>query len=240
MYRQSYMNSHGGSALLRILAPALAVIAAACSLPRAATTHLAWTFRQNLIVVGAVAGGVDGEFIVGTAHPATILDPEFAGRAGDRGRMPVNLGGRFTADARPVRAELDGLADGILGLDVWGRRSVTIDYRRNLIILGRDLEPMNEGLRHAFEHIPAVPILIDGVERLALVDTANPDTIQLPATDFGEEGRRSVDLQVGDVRFRGIGATVAPVTEIRLGNRVLSHFLVTIDYPRGEVTLWPY
>jgi len=45
--------------------------------------------------------------------------------------------------------------------------------------------------------------------------------VQLAGTDFGD-----VDLLLADV------------TEPRVGNRILSKFLITIDYGKHEVGLW--
>lgn len=219
---------------------AAATISSCSFLPRPATTHLAWDLEGNLIVIHGVAGGTPGRFIVGTAQPATVLDDTFPADPGRRGNLPVVLGSRYSGTAKPVRADLGGLADGILGADVWSRRSVTIDYRRGILILGRDLETFKEGLRQGFDQVPMVPVLVNGNERMAVVDSANPDTVQLPQGEFGAAGRRTIDLQVGEVRFDDLDAGVGPVSEIRIGNRVLSRFLVTVDYPRKEVTLWPY
>lgn len=209
-----------------------------CSLPRATTTHLSWTFDRNLIVVGALVDGIAGEFLVGSSHSETVLDAGFAGAKSGRRTVPVAMG-RYSATARPVQADLQGLTDGVLGADVWSGRSLTIDYKRRLLILGRALEPVDQDARHRFAGAPAIPITIDGREERAIIDTANPDTILLPMERFGPEGRIDVELVLGGVRFQSVDAAVAPISEIRLGNRILSEFLVTVDYRRREVSLWP-
>ncbi|MGH9456537.1 MAG: hypothetical protein ACRD2J_02740 [Thermoanaerobaculia bacterium] len=214
--------------------------AISCSLPRAAMTSVAAQLETNLLMVEATVGGLDGTFLIGTAHPATVLDDELAVSSGRRGRVHVRLGNRFSARVRPERADLGGIADGILGADLWRDRSLTIDYVKGLVTIGNDADPLMEGLRQSFELVPRVPILVDGAEVSAVVDTANPDTILLPQATFGEPGRRRVDLQVGVTRIPGVDARVAPIDEVRLGNRILSRFLVTIDYANREVALWPY
>lgn len=208
-----------------------------CSFPRATMTHLTWTFERNLIVLDARVGGAQGEFLVGSAQPETILDDDLAVAPGVRGTVPVTIG-RYAATARPIRANLEGLADGILGADVWGGRSLTIDYRRRVLILDLALEPIDAEIRHRFRGAPSVSVVVDGREELAIIDTASPDTILLPSARFGPEGRAEVELVVAGVRFHSVDAAIAPVSEIRLGNRILAEFLVTIDYARHETSLW--
>lgn len=188
-------------------------------------------------MVDARIGRAQGEFIVGSAQGETVLDADLDVSPGRRGILPVTIG-RYAATARPVRARLEGLADGILGADVWRGRSLTIDYKRRLLILGRSLEPIDAELRHRFRDAPSVPVVVNGRKAVAVIDTANPDTILLPAGEFGSEGRVEIELVVGGVRFHNVDAAIAPVSEIRLGNRILAEFLVTIDYARHETSLW--
>lgn len=203
----------------------------------ATTTNLAWTFEQNLVRIEATVGGRQGSFLVGTAAERTILDDSFPAVV-RRGRVGINLGDRYAARAEPVRTDLQGLADGILGADAWRRRSLTIDYRRRLLVLGRTLDPIQDGVRFRFRDLPAVRVFIDGAETSALVDTANPDTVLLPSRRYGPEGRRTIALRIGETSFDAVDARVASVDEVRLGNRILANFLVTVDYPRREVSLW--
>jgi hypothetical protein len=202
------------------------------------TTIIAWTLERNLVLVDATVGGRRGSFIVGTANERTILDPAFEGATAHRGRVGVNLGDRYSATVDPLRSELGGIADGILGGDVWRGRSLGIDYQRGLLVLGERLDPITEGVRFRFRGIPRIRVHIDGVESIAVVDSSSPDTLLLPASRFGAEGRRTVALRIGATPFDRVDARVAPVDEVRVGNRILAHFLVTVDYPRGEVSLW--
>jgi hypothetical protein len=203
-----------------------------------ATTNIAWTFERNLVLVDATVGGRAGSFIVGTANQRTILDPGFQVDAAARGRVGVNLGDRFSATVEPLRSDLGGVADGILGGDVFRRRSLGIDYQRGLLVLGERLDPITEGVRFRFTEIPRIRVFVDGAESNAVVDSSSPDTLLLPAGRYGAEGRRTVSLRIGATEFARVDARVAPVDEIRIGNRILAHFLVTVDYPRREVTLW--
>ncbi|HEU5163550.1 MAG TPA: retropepsin-like aspartic protease [Thermoanaerobaculia bacterium] len=202
------------------------------------TTNIAWTFERNLVRIDTTVGGREGSFLVGTASQHTIVDDGFPADVSLRGRVGVNLGDRFSAAVEPVRSDLAGLADGVLGNDVWRGRSLTIDYQRGLLIIGKTLDPVTDAPRFRFRSVPSVRVTIDGVETSALVDTASPDTVLLPARRFGTPGRRTISLRVGDTTFDEVDARVAPVDEVRLGNRILAHFLLTIDYPRREVSLW--
>ncbi len=204
----------------------------------AATTNIAWTFERNLVIVDATVGGRAGAFIVGTAAEHTILDPAFPAALSRRGRAGVSVGERHSSTVTPTRADLGGVADGILGADVWRGKSLTVDYQRGLLILGKALDPITEDVRFRFRDAPAVRVSIDGVETTAIVDTASPDTVVLPSRTWGAVGRRTISLRIGETRFDAVDARVAPVGEVRLGNRILAHFLVTVDYPRREVTLW--
>lgn len=225
---------------LRALALALPLAAAGCLSAGSgpSTTSIAWTFETNLVTVDATVGGRAGRFLIGTASEQTILDPAFAAAISRRGRTGVTLGERHSATVTPAFADLGGIADGILGGDVWRSRMLSIDYQRGLLLLGKGLEPIAEDVRFRFRGVPSVRVTIDGRETTALVDTASPEAVVLPARTWGAEGRRTVSLRVGGTTFPDADALVAPVGEVRLGNRVLAHFLVTVDYPRHEVSLW--
>ncbi len=202
------------------------------------TTNVAWTFDRNLVTVDATVGGRAGKFLVGTASEQTILDPDFGAAVSRRGRTGVTLGDRFSATVVPAYADLGGVADGILGGDAWRGRSLALDYQRGLLVLGKGLEPIAEDVRFRFRGVPSVRVTVDGADATALVDTASPEAVVLPARTWGAEGRRTVTLRIGETEFEDVDALVAPVGEIRLGNRILAHFLVTVDYPRGEISLW--
>ncbi|HVR43627.1 MAG TPA: hypothetical protein VMS56_09305 [Thermoanaerobaculia bacterium] len=219
-------------------APALALLLAACASSSGSARHLVWKLEDNLIRLSVGVGEARGELLLGTAHPTTLLDPRFAAAARAGGDTAVRLRGLPALRVRPALAELHGLADGIVGADVWRGRRITLDYHRALLIIDGNAEPMSDAVHSRFDAVPAVTVTIDGVEERAIVDSANPDTILLPSSRFGEEGRRRIDLSVGNLELRELDAAVEPVSEIRLGNRVLSHFVVTIDYAAREVILW--
>jgi hypothetical protein len=84
-------------------------------------------------------------------------------------------------------------------------------------------------------------VTINGRATWAIVDSALPDTAVIPP-DFFESGtgnRGAADLKVAGVLFDDLDVSITPVVTPRLGNRVLSRFVVTIDYAREKIGLWP-
>jgi hypothetical protein len=144
---------------------------------------------------------------------------------------------------KPVALDVGDLpADGLLGSDAFRGRIATIDYSRGLLILSAwprqrpDVTPWDFA-----GGPPRVPVTINGRAAWAIVDTALPDTAVIPPDflDSGTGNRRAVDLKVAGVRFDGLDVSITPVVTPRLGNRVLSRFVVTIDYAREKIGLWP-
>ena len=227
-----------GGLLLALSAGFVATLSGCSLLPSPATTHLAWQLEDNLVILPAAVDGKNGRFIIGTADAVTVLDASFLGSESPR-TVGVVLGDRFSARVTPRVADFEGLADGILGADVFNRRSVTLDFRRGLLVLGRGLDPISEGVEHGFNVTPTAPLTINGEPTLAIVDSANPDTLLLPSSRYGPVGRRLVNVRIGETSFDNVDARVENIPEVRLGIRLLSYFLVTVDYPRKTVNLWP-
>jgi hypothetical protein len=70
----------------------------------------------------------------------------------------------------------------------------------------------------------------------AVVDTANPDTLELPGET---KGRGRAHVSIAGTDFGQIDVSYSPALgQPRVGNRLLSRFLVSIDYGRGIVGLW--
>lgn len=218
------------------LAFALAGMLLGCqsSAPRGRSTSIAFTLDRNVVRVSAMVDGAPASLILATALPETLLAPQFA-----RERSSITLGDRFTVRVRPAAApEVAEVADGMLGMDAFRDGVLTIDYHRGLLLVGRDVPPVRDAPRFAFNRIPAVDVSIDGQQRRAIIDTSNPDTLVLPMGPRGVEGRRRVRLTVAGVDFGSVDAAVGPVDAVRIGNRTLTRFLVTIDVARREVSLW--
>jgi hypothetical protein len=85
-----------------------------------------------------------------------------------------------------------------------------------------------------FRDEPSIWIYVNGQRIAAVVDTTSPDTLVLPGT----LGRGTVGVVVAGTNFGATDVQFANVTRARIGNRLLSRFLVSIDYGRRVVGLW--
>jgi hypothetical protein len=221
---------------------AAAISSAGCSTfssqPR--TDHVAFNLRDNLLVIPATVGGTPGEFILGTAQSHTTLDSSFPVDSARSGRIPVLLGSRLTLETTVERTSMLSVADGILGSGIFANRTLGIDFRRGLVTLSKERVPAEGAAKARFEGLATFPISVDGTPFRGIIDTTNPDTILLPQSVFGPAGRRQVTLRVGGFDLGSTDARVGPVSDIRIGNRILEKFFVSIDYARGEISLWPW
>jgi hypothetical protein len=195
---------------------------------------LAFTLDKNLVRLDTVSiDGREGAFLLGTAAPRTVVDTNFPLAAG--GRHLLQLRERDSLRLQPYRLDLGGVADAIIGAETWGRYAVSIDYHSGLVTYQR------QGIRTGFmtifhyEVAPKIYVNVDGLDFAALVDTASPDTIVLPRRTSGRGNARVI---VAGTDFGPIDVRYADVSEARVGNRILSRFLVTVDYGRRVVGLW--
>jgi hypothetical protein len=85
-----------------------------------------------------------------------------------------------------------------------------------------------------FQAEPMIDVAIDGRETAVIVDTSSPDTLVLP----GPNGRGTVDVAIAGTSFGPTDVRYAPVLHARIGNRLLSKFLVSIDYRHRLVGVW--
>jgi hypothetical protein len=83
---------------------------------------------------------------------------------------------------------------------------------------------------------PTVTLRVDGRAVEAIVDTALPDTVILPRA--GASSRGSARIALAGTDFGPLDVRYDNVTRARVGNRVLSKFLITIDYGRRVVGVW--
>jgi hypothetical protein len=84
---------------------------------------------------------------------------------------------------------------------------------------------------------PRVIVTIDGKKVDAVVDTASPDTLILPRAGAAA-GRTHARVQLAGSDFGDVDLRLDNVAEPRVGNRILSKFLITIDYGKHQVGLW--
>lgn len=221
------------------------LILAACSAavpwrnePVGQEVNVAFTVRKNLIVLtSATIDGRPGRFLLGSAEQRTLLDAGYAPTLPPNAPHALQLNQREALQFTPVVTDLRGVGDAIVGADVWGRNSITIDYRAGLLTFSR------LGVEHSamtvfqFAAEPMIDVSVDGGRVAAVVDTASPDTLVLPRGSAAA-GRRKAHVVVGGTDFGSVDVLYADVSVARAGNRVLSKFLVAIDYGRRQVGLW--
>ena len=203
--------------------------------------NLAFVIRNNLLFLpSATIDGRSGQFLFAAADARTALDSRFAAtlptlpRSGER---TLQLNEKESLRFTPVEIDLRKVADGIIGADVWGNHAVSIDYASGLVTYQK--EGIHPGLMtlYRFTAEPRVNVVVDGQTISAIVDTASPDTLTLPRGS-GAAGRRRARVQLAGADLGDLDIRMADVAAPHAGNRILSKFLVTIDYGKHEVGLW--
>ena len=221
------------------------MILAACSVstpwknePVGAEVNVAFILQKNLIALPSVTiDGRPGRFILGTAEQRTLLDAHYAPELPTSSPHALQLNQREALRFTPVVTDLGGVADAIVGADVWGRNSITIDYHAGLLTFSRLGVERAEMTVYRYAAEPMITVSVDGRTMPAVVDTTSPDTLVLPR-GTSTAGRRATHVVVGVTDFGNLDVRYADVTVARAGNRVLSKFLVAIDYGRKQVGLW--
>ena len=199
--------------------------------------NVAFTLKNNLIFLSSsTIDGMPGRYILGSAAPQTVVDPRVA-HADARGRHMFELNDRQALRFQPVVADLHGVADAIVGADVWGSHAVTIDFRSGLVTYQREGIHPDYMTMFSFSEEPKVNITIDGRNVAAVVDTSSPDTLILPRPG-PTPARGTAHVALAGTDFGTIDVRYADVAQPRIGNRILSKFLISIDYGKHEVGLW--
>jgi len=231
----------------KFLAVATLMLCMSCSFtppwadePIGEEVNLSFVVRNNLLFLpSATVDGRPGQFIFGTS-PRTTLDSRFAAAlppAAWRGMRSLQLNEKEALRFTPVLMDLHGVADGIIGADVWGNRAVSIDYASGLIIYQKEGIHPELMTIYPFADGPRVSIVVNGKTIEALLDTTSPDTLVLPRGS-AVAGRVHTRVQLAGADLGSVDVRLADVSEARIGNRILSKFLVTIDYGKREVGLW--
>jgi hypothetical protein len=203
--------------------------------------NLSFVIRNNLLFLpSATIDGRGGQFLVASADARTALDQQFAAalpRSPRSAERVLQLNEKESLRFTPVEMDLHKVADGIIGADVWGNRAISIDYTSGLLTYQKEgIHPeLMTIFRFAAE--PHVNLLVDGKTIPAIVDTASPDTLILPRGSSAA-GRTHARIQLAGADLGNLDVKLADVSEPRVGNRILSKFLVTIDYGKREVGLW--
>jgi hypothetical protein len=199
--------------------------------------NLTLVMRNNLLYFqSATINTRGGSFLFGTAQPRTVLDSRFAAMF-PAGRFDLQLDQKQAVRFSPLTTDLHGIGDAIVGADVWGDHAVTIDYSNGLLTFQREGIHPDLMTVYKFDGPPSVQVNVDGRDLTAIVDTTSPDTLVLPRGS-AEAGRRTARLALAGTNFGNVDVRLADVAAPRLGNRILSKFLVTVDYGRREVGLW--
>lgn len=227
-----------------IAAIAIVLICASCSVnlpwanePIGQEINLAFVIRNNLLYLpSATIDGRSGQFLLGTAAQHTVVDRAFAGGQGTH-PMRLELDQKESLRFTPELIDMHVVADAIVGADVWGTRAISIDYASGLITYQKEGIHPELMTIFRFDAEPRVNIVVDGKEIAAIVDTTSPDTLIVPRGS-APESRRKAHLQLAGADLGTIDIRLADVSAPRLGNRILSKYLVTIDYGKREVGLW--
>ncbi len=199
--------------------------------------NLAFTIENNLLfLTTAEVNNQPGRIFFGSANARTTLDPAFERRLHAR-RYTLDLNQRDSLPFNPVVMSLGGIGDALIGADVWGGHTITIDYRSGLLTYEKQgLQPEDMAL-FRFETEPAILVEVDGRSVPVIVDTALPDTLVLPR-GAGRSGRRPAHIAIAGTDFGNVDVGLGEVSQARVGNRLLSKFLITLDYGRREIGLW--
>jgi hypothetical protein len=204
--------------------------------PSGEEVNLAFQLDRNVVRLQTVEiNGRRGNFIFGSATRTSVIDTQLASSLGaPRGGYMVQVSEKRSLRVNPVIADLGGAADAIVGADVIGKRAVTVDYRLGMVTYQLyGIEPALMTL-YRFSAAPEITVTVDGRTIPAIVDTTNPDTLVIP----GDGPRVNAAVTVGGIDFGTIDIGRGAVERARIGNRLLSHFLVTIDYGKGVVGLF--
>jgi hypothetical protein len=194
--------------------------------------NLAFTLERNLVELQTVRlNNRQGRFLLGTAAPRTVVDPRFA----EAGPQVLQLSEKEDVRLSPATLDLGGVADAIIGIEPWANRAISIDYRSGLVTY------MKQGIQtgymkiYRYDDAPMIYVNVDGRDVPAIVDTTSPDTLVLPRA---ERGRGTAHVNIGGTDFGTIDVGYANIARARVGNRLLSKFLVTVDYGKRMVGLW--
>jgi hypothetical protein len=197
-----------------------------------AEVNLAFTMERNLIQLTTVrVNHHRGRFLLGTAAQRSVIDPSFPPAR----HHALQLTEKETVRLAPTIHDLGGVADAIIGVEPWGTRAITIDYRSGLVTFQK--LGIHAGMMKIFRYddAPMIYVNVDGRDIAAIVDTTSPDTIVLPRA---ERGRGTARIAIAGSDFGVMDIGYANVAQARVGNRLLSKFMVTIDYGKRVVGLW--
>jgi hypothetical protein len=225
----------------------LVALAAGCSgalpwhdEPVADEVNLVFNLQNNLVFLPSTTiDGAAGKFLLGSAQVTSAVDPRFAHAHPSRRARVLHLNEREQLTFTPSEVDLRGVADAIIGADAWRGRALTIDYRSGLLTYQKSGIHPDGMMLYRFRGAPAVDVGVDGRSLSAIVDTTSPDTLVLPRANAPQAPRRGVaHLTLAGTDLGKVDIEYGSVSQPHIGNRLLSKYLVTIDYGKGLVGLW--
>lgn len=198
--------------------------------------NLAFTLEKNVVYMPtAQINGRAGRYLFASGTAKTAFDPSLVQELKTQ-PYRLQLSARDSVSLSPVVLPLGDVADAVIGADAWGAAAVTIDYRSGMLTYQFDGIHADYMTLFRFEAEPSIVVQVNGEDVTAIVDTSSPDTLVLPRRSGTDRGRARVAIAGTD--FGEIDIGLAETTRARVGNRLLSKFLITIDYGRRQVGLW--
>ncbi|HVT04563.1 MAG TPA: hypothetical protein VHL58_14450 [Thermoanaerobaculia bacterium] len=192
--------------------------------------NVAFSLEKNVVMISAAIEGKQRHLIVATGTPRSVLNG-----AGRPTATPVTFGGKTSITVTPDRLNLAGIADGILGADAWEGTALTLDYDKKLLTIDLHQQARSDARPFPFHELPTLPITVDGQSYDAVIDTSSPDTLLIP---WRVKKRAEGIVTVGSDSWGRVDYQLAKVSAPRIGNRLLSKYLVTIDYRTRQTYLW--
>jgi hypothetical protein len=200
-------------------------------------TNLAFTLENNLVFLNSVAiNNRTGHFLFGSATPRTIIDRRLVDEFGGPSHAyALMVTAKETLPFKPLFLDLGSAGDAIIGYETLQPNAVTIDYRVGLLTLQKEGIYTSMMSVYRFTGMPSIDVEVNGTRQRAIVDTSSPDTIVLPAP---ATSRGKAHVVVAGIDFGQIDVRFGAVEQPRLGNRLLSKFLISIDYHAGTIGVW--
>ncbi|MGZ4808623.1 MAG: hypothetical protein ACXV7D_04770 [Thermoanaerobaculia bacterium] len=199
--------------------------------------NIAFTLQNNLLFLqGTSINQKTGRFFYASATPKAIIDRGLVDQfGGPKGPFRLTVSPMKSFVFTPLFLELGQTGDAMIGWEVFQPNAITIDYRSGLITLQEDGIYTSMMTVYRFTGAPAVDVDVDGRRMTAIIDTALPDTMAIPGPTIGRE---TAHVAIAGTDMGDVDVHIGGVDQARIGNRLLSKFLISIDYRAGQVGLW--
>lgn len=200
--------------------------------------NLSFTIEKNLLRLDTVTlDRRSGRYFLGSAHPRTVVNPSFLpGQPRHAALLLTNA--QEAVSVEPIYVDLSKVGDAIIGFDAWAEHAITINYVEGLVTWQKEGIHTDGMTLYRFEDEPAIEVIVDGRRITAALDTAIPDTLILPRGTSAAGRTVAARVEIAGTHFENVDVTLADVSRARIGNRLLSKFLVSIDYAQRRAGLW--